>query len=142
MREFWEVMHVMPAFCVSNMCVISLGAPLSSVCCHIPPFGPSTLTCLSSEQPPLTSLSALGTVQGKPMTEGERPTLMSHKRVCFNSQASADRKVQGTGKLLVTTLRGVLLRALVHFNSTTCRNSCIKTYKPSVSVCPKWAFMR
>lgn len=120
MRELWEVMHVMPAFCVSNMCVISRGAPRSSVCCHIPPFGPSTLACPSSEQPPLTALPALGTVQGKPMTEGERPTLMSHKRVCFDSQASADRKVHYTGKLLATTLHGVLLRALVHFNSTTC----------------------
>lgn len=93
MREFWEVMHVMQALCVSNVCVMSLGAPLSAVCCHIPQFGPSSLACPSPEQPPLTSLSALGTVQGKkPMSEGEQPALMSHKRVCFNSQASRRHK--------------------------------------------------
>lgn len=76
-REFWEVMHVMPAFCVWNVCVLApAGHRFSSVCCHIPLFCPSTLARPSPEQFPVTShqwhLSApqSGQFRGKLITEG------------------------------------------------------------------------
>lgn len=99
MREFWEVMHVMPAFCVSeNVCVLAPAGrriflcllPHSSVLSLYPRWALTRAVSPSvTVQRRLSAPQSVGEGGGKVMTEGRCP---KHTPVCFSSQASLRQK--------------------------------------------------